>query len=85
MKWHDQFLSAVVDEDERRIISLLESMPDFTEKEDMERAMKLISEAKARFERKKEQLASRMRMTKRQKSFLETSLETSPATLDIHS
>ncbi len=85
MSWHNSFIAALADEDEKRLTDLLDSMPAFESVEQMRSALELISEATNRFEAKKSQLRHRMDELEKEKRFLTSTGEDNDTILDIHS
>ncbi|WP_457592798.1 hypothetical protein [Hydrogenimonas sp.] len=85
MNWHKSFTAALIEEDEKRLLALLDSMPEFESIEDMQSALELISRATKVFETKKSVLGSQMRNIKSEKKFFTSSAHSSPTRIDIHS
>ncbi|BDY12002.1 hypothetical protein [Hydrogenimonas cancrithermarum] len=86
IRWHEAFKIALIEENERELVSLLEKMPKFEHLDEMESALALIAEAKQLFEIKKKQLLDEMKKVRTAKKFLTNSEETfSEKKLDVHS
>ncbi len=85
MSWHNSFIAALAEEDEKRLTDLLDSMPPFESVEEMSSALELISEATDRFEAKRSQLKRQMDELRKEKRFLTSTGERNDSLLDLHS
>jgi hypothetical protein len=85
MNWLDDFKIALIEEDEPRLASLAERLPTFESVEEMEAAMRLISQAKAMLENKKERIAKEMREIEGARKFLTSSDDPDSVRLDVTS
>ncbi|WP_456452424.1 hypothetical protein [Hydrogenimonas sp.] len=75
MNWLDDFKIALIEEDERRLASLVGQIPAFETTEEIESAMRLIAQARTLMEAKKDQVAKEMREIETAKKFLTSSEE----------
>ncbi len=85
MSWHNSFIAALAEEDEKRLADLLDSMPPFESIEEMSGALELIREASERFEAKRSQLRRQMNELDKEKRFLTSTGGKDDSLLDIHS
>ncbi len=85
MSWHNSFIAALAEEDERRMVELLDSLPPFENIEQMQSALELISEATKKFEIKKSELGRQMHEIENEKKFITSTRHNSTTLLDIHS
>ena len=70
MKWIDRLKVALIEEDEKKIAELLDQMPSFKERADIEEAMKLLEHGIALFSQKRDETAKEMRKIADAKKFL---------------
>ncbi len=86
MSWHKSFTAALVEENERTLLQLLDEMPPFNEVVEMESALELLSQALHLFESKKCALHRQMQQIQAEKKFVDSE-QISPQTarLDLHS
>ena len=86
VKWIDRLKVALIEEDEKKIAELLDHMPSFKERAEIEEAMKLLEHGIALFSQKRDETAKEMRKIADAKKFL-TSTEDKEAyhRLDITS
>ena len=73
MKWVDRLKVALIEEDERKIADLLDRMPSFKERAEIEEAMKLLEHGIALFSKKREETARQMRRIADAKKFMTSS------------
>ncbi len=85
MNWHNSFTAALIEEDEKVLFTLLDSMPEFERVEDMQSALELISRATKIFETKRGELGRQMLKLESEKKFVTSSTHPSSTRLDIHS
>ncbi len=85
MNWLKEFTAALVEEDERRLIVLIDSLPEFTNAAEAESALELIKSATEIFEKKREELKVQMAEIEKQKKFLSSDSVKTTSILDIHS
>lgn len=70
MKWLNSFKIALIEEDIKRIDTLLSEIPEFRKIEDMRAAYTLIGEAKKKFEDEQENIQKKMNKMQQAKKFL---------------
>ncbi len=85
MNWLKEFTAALVEEDERRLIALIDSLPEITSATEAESALELIKSATEIFEKKREDLKVQMAEIEKQKKFLSSDSVKTISILDIHS
>ncbi|WP_457598369.1 hypothetical protein [Hydrogenimonas sp.] len=86
MSWHKSFTAALVEEDERALLLLLDEMPAFETVEEAEGALELVAEALRRFESKKSALQTQMQKVKTEKKFVDSEqIPLQTVRLDLHS
>ncbi|WP_456401804.1 hypothetical protein [Hydrogenimonas sp.] len=86
MSWHKSFTAALVEENERALLLLLDEMPAFETVEEAEGALELVAEALRRFETKKSALQTQMQKVKTEKKFVDSEqIPLQTVRLDLHS
>ncbi|BBG65697.1 hypothetical protein NNO_0994 [Hydrogenimonas sp.] len=85
MNWLNSFKAAIVEEDERRIAELLDSMPLFNNMEDMQETLQLIAEATKKFEAKRDDLGRQMNEIDNERRYITSTSYISTTLLDVHS
>ncbi len=85
MNWHDSFIVALVEEDDRRLSSLLDSIPAFESTEEIYGALELISEATKIYTAKRSKLKHHMDELEKERKFLTCTASSNGKVLDIHS
>lgn len=81
MEWINQLKIAIVEENENRIEELLTDLPQFSSLKEMQSAAYLMQEAHNFLTRKKDEYASKLVKLKKQKEFLNSSINT-PSSFD---
>jgi len=86
MSWIDDFKIALIEENETKLLSLIDTMPTFDDPDEIRTAMHLIDQARSLVEKRKRRLAEEMRQLETSKKFLTSSEEEAPdRRLDITS
>ena len=86
MNWFENFKIALIEEDERKLASLISQIPPFDTQDEMVSAMHLIDQARKLYENKKSLLAKEMNEIRLSKKFLASADDTaSQRQLDITS
>ena len=87
MNWIDDFKIALIEENESKLLSLIDSMPtSFDDPDDIRSAMHLIDQARRLIEKRQRRLGEEMRQLETSKKFLTSSEEeTTDRRLDITS
>jgi len=86
MNWIDDFKIALIEENESKLLSLIDSMPSFDNPDDIRSAMHLIDQARRLIEKRQRRLGEEMRQLETSKKFLTSSEEeTTDRRLDITS
>ncbi len=85
MNWHKLFTAALIEEDGERLLSLLNSMPQFENIEQMQKALGLISQAIELFEKKKIEISHQMQKIEKEKKFMTSCSHSEFTHIDLHS
>ncbi|WP_457595152.1 hypothetical protein [Hydrogenimonas sp.] len=86
MSWHKSFTAALIEEDERALLLLLDEMPAFETVAEAEVTLELVAEALRRFETKKNALQTQMQKVKTEKKFVDSEqIPLQTVRLDLHS
>ncbi len=72
--WLTRFKLALIQEDENRLLSLIENIPLFESENDMHQALVLIENASDLFEEKKSELNVEMQKVLKTKKYISSSL-----------
>ncbi|MDH5465049.1 MAG: hypothetical protein OEW60_05430 [Thiovulaceae bacterium] len=73
-RWLDTFKLALIHEDEKQLLSLIQELPTFSLNEEMQQAQALIQNAIELFEGKKPELKEEMLKIRKTKKYLNSTL-----------
>jgi len=85
MNWVDEFKVALATSNEKKLTSLCEEVPSFSELEDLKVAANLLESAREFFEQKKKECKSEMDMLKKTKNFVNNDIEKAYKRMNITS